>query len=135
MYAIRSYYEALYNIRWAVEEEFKKFMQRLLVECFSSLKTNGIKQDFYANVFMLNMVSLLTYHSNKKVFKESEKLKFRRCINWTSALGDIRQRFALLFLRSIKKVQQILKSLFMSFEINTEPIKPGRRFNRDKRIV
>lgn len=125
--------QELYNTRWAVEEEFKKFMQRLVIEYFSSLKTNGIRQDFYANVFMLNVVSLLTYESNKKVFKNSKNLKFRRCINWTSALGDIRQRFVLLFLRSKKKVEHIINSLTRSFEINTEPIKPNRRFNRDKR--
>lgn len=125
--------QKLYNTRWAVEEEFKKFMQRLVVEYFSSLKTNGVRQDFYANVFMLNIVSLLTHESNKKVFDNSKNLKFRRSINWTSALGDIRQRFVLLFLRSEKIVNRIIKSLIKSFEINTEPIKPNRRFRRDKR--
>ncbi len=35
----------LYNKRWATEEEFKKFIQRLFVENFSSVKTNGILQD------------------------------------------------------------------------------------------
>jgi hypothetical protein len=125
--------QGLYNTRWAVEEEFKKFMQRLVVEYFSSLKTNGVRQDFHANVFMLNVVSLLTHESNKKVLEDSKNLKFRRCINWTSALGDVRQRLALLFLRSAKIVERIIRSLTKSFEINTEPIKPNRRFNRDKR--
>ena len=42
---------------WVVEEEIKKFMQRLVIEFFSSIKENGILQDFHANIFMLNLVS------------------------------------------------------------------------------
>ena len=126
--------QELYNIRWAVEEEFKKFMQRLFIEFFSSLKTNGVQQDFHANVFMLNIVSIISFQSNKKVFERSKKLKYRRCINWTSALGDVRQRLALLFLRKKRQVELIIKSLMESFEINTEAIKPGRRFKRDKKV-
>ncbi len=113
----------LYNKRWATEEEFKKFMQRLLVENFSSLKIYGILQDFFANVFMQNTVSLLVFKSNKETHEKSKGLKYRRCINWTSALGDVRSRFILFFLRNIKNVHEILKSLYDSFSKNTEAIK------------
>jgi hypothetical protein len=123
----------LYNMRWGTEEVFKKFMQRLMIEFFSSIKTNGVLQDFYANVFMLNAVSLLSYQSNKQVFENSKALKYRRCINWTSALGDVRQSLVLLFLRGVKHVEDILLSIFDSFRYNTEAIKPGRKFKRDKR--
>ncbi|TAJ05454.1 hypothetical protein DMA11_23480 [Marinilabiliaceae bacterium JC017] len=123
----------LYNTRWAIEEEFKKFMQRLTVEFFSSIKTNGVLQDFYANVFMLNVVSFLTHDVNKTVNVNSKGLKYRRQINWTAALGDVRQKFVLLFLRSIKNIRRIIESLQKSFKANTEAIKPGRKFKRDKR--
>ena len=43
--------KSLYDRRWGVEEEIKKFMQRLIVEFFSSIKENGVLQDFYANIF------------------------------------------------------------------------------------
>lgn len=123
----------LYNTRWAIEEEFKKFMQRLTVEFFSSIKTNGVLQDFYANVFMLNVVSFLTHDVNKTVNVNSKGLKYRRQINWTAALGDVRQKFVLLFLRNIKNIRRIIESLQKSFKANTEAIKPGRKFKRDKR--
>ncbi len=123
----------LYDCRWATEEEYKKFLQRLIVEFFSSLKANGVQQDFYANVFMLNTVTFLSFQSNKQVFESSKGLKYRRQINWTSALADVRSRFVLLVIRGIKKAQAIIISLQKSFRINTEPIKPGRKFKRDKR--
>ncbi len=123
----------LYDKRWGVEEEIKKFMQRLLIEFFSSVKENGVLQDFYANVFMLNLVSFLVEPVREKVCKSSKGYKYRRQVNWTSALGDVRERLVILFLRNTDKINSIIRSMWESFMINTEAIKPGRKFSRDKR--
>ena len=123
----------LYDKRWGVEEEIKKFMQRLMIEFFSSLKENGVLQDFYANIFMLNLVSFLAEPVKEQIHKSSEHCKFRQQINWTSALGDVRERLVLLFLRSVDKIDSIIKSMWESFKINTDAIKRGRKFPRDKR--
>ena len=123
----------LYNKRWVAEEEIKKFMQRLVIEFFSSIKENGVLQDFYANIFMLNLVSVLAQHVVDEIYESSRSNKFRKQINWTSALADVRSRLSLLFLRDIEQVDLILKSIWKSFTINTEAIKPDRKFPRDKR--
>lgn len=125
--------KGLYDKRWSVEEEIKKFMQRLLVEFFSSVKENGVLQDFYANVFMMNLVSFLAEPVKEQIHKASQNCKFTRQLNWTSALGDVRKRLALLFLRSNAIVHSIIESFWESFKINTEAIKPDRKFPRDKR--
>ena len=78
----------LYDKRWGVEEEIKKFMQRLIAEFFSSLKVNGVLQDFYANVFMLNLVSFLANPVKATISEQGENNKYGRQINWTSAIGD-----------------------------------------------
>jgi len=123
----------LYNTRWETEEAYKIFMQRLQVEFFSSLKTNGVQQDFYANIFMQNLVSFLAGPIKKTVLENSKDLKYERQINWTSALSDVRRKFVLLFVRSTRKVDKIIDSLQASFMANTEAIKPDRKFPRDKR--
>lgn len=123
----------LYDKRWGVEEEIKKFMQRLLSEFFSSIKENGVLQDFYANIFMLNLVSFLAEPTKEQIYDLSKNNKYRQQINWTSALGDVRKRLALLFLRSVDKINSIIKSMWESFIINTDAIKPDRKFPRDKR--
>ena len=123
----------LYDKRWVAEEEIKKFMQRLVIEFFSSIKENGVLQDFYANIFMLNLVSFLAQPVVDKIYESSRCCKYRKQINWTAALADVRQRLSLLFLRSIDRIDSILKSFWESFMINTESIKPGRKFPRDKR--
>ena len=123
----------LYNLRWGVEEQIKKYMQRLIIEFFSSLKINGVLQDFYANIFMLNIVSLLTNTVAKEVHDSSKNNKFYRQINWTSALGDVRRSFVSLFLRTENKINSIINSLYESFKKNTEAIRPNRIFPRDSR--
>lgn len=123
----------LYDKRWTVEEEIKKLMQRQLIEFFSSLKVNGVLQDFYANIFMLNLVSFLAEPTREQIYKASEHCKYRQQINWTSALSDIRNRVVLLFLRGLDKVESIIKSVRDSIMIDVEAIKPGRKFPRDKR--
>jgi len=125
--------KGLYDKRWGVEEEIKKFMQRLVIEFFSSIKENGILQDFYANIFMLNLVSFLAQPVVDEIYESSSNNKYRKQINWTSALGDVRKRLSLLFLRGINQIDSILRSLWKSFTINTGTIKPGRKFPRDKR--
>ncbi len=125
--------KGLYDKRWGVEEEIKKFMQRLLIEFFSSVKENGVLQDFYANIFMLNLVSFLAEPTKEQIHNASRHNKYRQQINWTSALGDVRERLCLLFLRGVDKIDSIIKSMWGSFMINTELVKPGRKFPRDKR--
>lgn len=123
----------LYDKRWGVEEEIKKYMQRLMIEFFSSIKENGVLQDFYANVFMLNIVSFLAEPVKEQTHTSSGHCKYRQQINWTSALGDVRERLVLLFLRSVDKINSIIQSMWESFKVNNEAIKPGRKFPRDKR--
>jgi len=123
----------LYDRRWGVEEEIKKFMQRLLIELFSSIKGNGILQDFYANVFMLNLVSFLAEPTKEEIYQASGHCKYRQQINWTGALTDVRERVVLLFLRGIDKIDSILRSMWEAFKANTDAIIPGRKYPRDKR--
>lgn len=125
--------KGLYNLRWGAEEEIKKYMQRLLIEFFSSIKHNGVLQDFYANVFMLNLVSLLAMTVKDEIYESSSCCKYRQQINWSSAINDVRKRAVLLFLRGIHKASLIIMSIWESFKTNTEAIKPGRKFPRDKR--
>lgn len=123
----------LYNQRWDVEESFKKFMQRLLIEFFSSIKENGVRQDFYANIFMMNVVATLAEPVIDEVARKGKRSKHIHQVNWTSALGDIRPRLVLFFLRGVDECHRIIKSIWASLKLNTCPVRPDRIFPRDKR--
>ena len=125
----------LYDERWGAEEEIKKYLQRLMIEFFSSIKTNGILQDFYANVFVLNLVGFIAYPIHEQIDRDSANLKRKHKyqVNWASALGDVKRRTVLLFLRSLEKIKSILGSIQESFRVNIEAVRKGRQFPRDKR--
>ncbi len=95
----------LYDERWGADEEVKKYLQRLMVEFFSSLKTNCVLQDFNSNVFVLNMVGFIASPVHEQIDKDSavQKRKHKHRINWARALGEVKRRTVLLFLRSLEK--------------------------------
>ena len=125
----------LYDQRWGAEEEIKKYMQRLLIEFFSSTKVNGVLQDFHANVFVLNLVGFLAEPIYQKIDKDDKEngRKYKYQTNWTSAISDIRERTILLFIREVAQVEAIIQSIQESFRKIIEPIRLGRKFPRDKR--
>lgn len=127
-------FESLYHERWGIEEDIKKFTQRLLIESFSSKKYNGVLQDFYANVVMYNIVSLMTVPVVEEINQRTRGHKHKKQINWSQALGDIRERIELFFLRrNISKIDTIIKSIWDSIIDDAESIRPNRKYPRDKR--
>ncbi len=116
-------------LEWEPSYKSKQNAQKHGVDT-GSLKVRLVRIDLENETEVL-VTSLLD--QDKFTYEKSEGLKYRRCINWTSAIGDVRSRFILFFLRNTKKVHEILESLYDSFSINTQSIKPGRKFKRDKR--
>ena len=123
----------VYWNRWGVEEEFKKYTQRLLVENISSNKTNGVLQDLYSAVCIINITAIIAFEPAEKVEKAGIKRKHKHQINWSNAIRDIRSRIVLLIKRGRDKSNEILVSVIQSIEKHTEPIREKRHYRRDKR--
>ncbi len=125
----------LYNLRWAVEEEYKKYMQRTIVEFFSSTKVNGVMQDFYANIFMINLTNIFRNIAQEQVERDdiTKSRKNKHQVNWTEGLRKIKPRFILFFVRSKQEVADLVKSIIKSMQTNIERIVKNRKYNRDSR--
>ena len=48
-------------MRWGVEEGYKREKPRLEIENFSSLSAQIVRQDFYAEIFVLNLSAVLSW--------------------------------------------------------------------------
>ncbi len=127
--------DELYNIRWAVEEEYKKYMQRIIVEFFSSTKVNGVMQDFYANIFMVNLTNIFRNIAQEQVEKDDviKNRKNKHQVNWTEGLRKVKPRFILFFVRSQQEVVELVKSIIVSMQTNIEKLVKNRKFKRDSR--
>ena len=83
----------LYKQRWGVEEAYKTLKARLDVIHFSGKTVKAVQQDFYANVFLISLTSILKFDI-KPVLKRKKETqnKERRIpiINNTYAISQVK---------------------------------------------
>ena len=126
-------FKELYSKRWGVEESIKKYKKNLIIEFFSAKTKEGILQDFYANVFLLNLTSIMSENVHEEVNAITKHRKFKYQINWSSAIYDMRHYSILLFIR--KSVSKIITAVQLSFKQNVEAIRYSRSFTRGTKKV
>ncbi len=126
----RSVFKRLYHLRWDIEESFKKDKHRLQLENFSGKSIVAIYQDFYANILIGNITSILSSSLGDQIDRKTNKTKYKYQINITTSLAKVKETIALLFTKS--NIIQILGKLIQLFLLNILPIRPNRSFERYK---
>ena len=126
-----SSFDELYNMRWAVEEEFKRLKCRAEVENFSGEKLEFVLQDFYAEILRLNLSTLLSMDAREKIKQDGKKEKHKHSVNTTQALEYI-SILVNKFKRHLELtvlVDHITISLFR----NSLPIRNDREFEHNNK--
>lgn len=120
----------LYRYRWNIEEAYKLFKCRIEAENFSGKTAIAVKQDFYAKVYMMSLCASLAFPIEERVRKENEnsKRKYKRKINRTSALANLRDILINVFLKN--NYQRALIAFDNIVSKTTEIIRNGRSFVR-----
>jgi hypothetical protein len=80
----------LYNRRWVVEEGFKKLKPKMKIEYFGSRKTAGVYQEYYAHIFIMNIISFLSIISNHRIEKKLRNRRYSNKANWQNAYRLVR---------------------------------------------
>lgn len=125
-----SIFKKLYHLRWDIEESFKKDKHRLQLENFSGKTIIAIYQDFYANILIGNITSILSSSLDDQIDRKTNKTKYKYQINITTSLAKVKETLALLFTKS--NINSILGKLIQLFLSNLLPIRPNRSFERYK---
>ena len=60
----------LYHYRWNIEEVFKQLKPKMKLEQFGSRKPEGIFQEFYAHLIMLNLTTLISMEAEPIIQKK-----------------------------------------------------------------
>ena len=94
----------LYKERWEVEEAFKTLKARLDVIHFSGKTVHAVQQDFYANVFLISMTSILK-HDIKPILKRKSNTE-----NKEKRVPKINNSYAII------QTKILIKKLLYSFE-------------------
>jgi len=75
-------------MRWGIETNIPLQKNIIQLESFSGLSVAAVEQDFYATVFMANLLSILIKDAQQTVEKTTLKRKYPMKINRTNPLKN-----------------------------------------------
>ena len=121
----------LYHYRWPVEEGFKNLKPKMKIEQFGARKPEGILQEFYAHLFLMNLIALFGQVADRHIKDKVKHRKHRYKYNWQNAYRTVRY-----------KLDQLLKAIDPSATVKwiinaigkfKIAVIPGRSFVREPR--
>jgi len=115
----------LYGLRWRIETKYFKQKNQMLLEEFSGHSVCSVQQDYFANVFVSNLHSVIEKQCDVHLFLLDEKRKYRYQINQSASLGLMKNMIVKLLFRR-NEIVSILLALQRAFERFLEPERNGR---------
>jgi hypothetical protein len=127
----------LYFKRWGVETKYNELKNRLQLENFTGDTPIAVEQDFYASMYLSNMVALAKADANASI-EENNKgttLKYEYQVNTNILIGKLRESFITILLeKNARKRSKMLDTLMQELSRNVVPIRPGRNYFRNKNL-
>jgi len=123
-----AWFKHLYHLRWGVEEDYKREKCRVEIENFSGLSAQAVKQDFYANIFVLNLTAILSWVAQAIADRLYRKRKRAYRVNFANALSKMKDNLVRLFV--FDSQQQLLPPLILAMATTVEAVRPDRSYPR-----
>ena len=121
----------LYFKRWGIEEEIKKLKPKMKLEHFGCKKMEGIYQEFYAHIFMLNIVALIGNEAQQSIDVNLKDRKHKYKYNWQNAYRYVREKVVALV--NNRSMYKNLKELIGKIASSVVAVVPDRAFVREKK--
>ncbi|NDK57741.1 IS4 family transposase [Pontibacter fetidus] len=120
----------IYAMRWGVETVYDILKNVLRVEYFSGFTQVAIEQDFYISLFLMNLQTLLADELQQELNTRYGHRKLVYKINLATAIGHLKKNVVALFTSNTS--QQVLLELKENFLQHVEPVRPNRKYPRQK---
>lgn len=131
-------FKELYFMRWGIETKYDELKNRLEIENFTGTTKIAIEQDFYASIYLSNMIELARNDSDEivRIEREDKNIKYEYRTNLNILIGSLKDRLIMMFLEeSPRKRNKIYKDVMRQISRSTVPIRPDRQNPRIKRIA
>lgn len=128
-------FKALYFKRWGIETKYDELKNKLQIENFSGCTQIAVEQDFYASIYLINMVSLIKNEANETISQndKGKKLKYTYKVNTNIIIGKLKESMVRLLLEeSPRKRKAMFTRMMVEIIKNKTPIRPGRKYQRNK---
>ena len=126
-------FKALYFKRWGIEVKFDEVKSRLQIENFTGDTVISVEQDFYASIYLSNMVALAKNEANEKIAQNNEdkNLKYEYKVNTNILIGKMKDSLVLMLLAdNSEKRNAMFQSIMQEITKNMVPVRPGRSYIR-----
>lgn len=127
-------FKKLYFKRWGIEVKYNELKSRLQIENFSGESVISVMQDFYATMYLSNMVALAKKDANR-IIEERNKdknLKHDYKVNTNILVGKLKLSLVAMMLEtSSRKRSRLFKKIMNEISMNVVPIRPGRTAPRN----
>lgn len=128
----------LYFKRWQIEIKYDELKSRLEIENFTGTTKIAIEQDFYASIYLSNMIELARKESDEIIQKDrkGKNLKYEYKTNLNILVGSLKDKFIMMFLeKSERKRNKIYKEVMSKVKKSCVPIRPNRQYPRIERFL
>jgi hypothetical protein len=126
-------FKELYFKRWGIEVKYNEIKNRLQIENFTGETPIAIKQDFYATIYLSNIVALAKMDANAIINEKNKdkNLKYEYKVNTNILIGKLKNSLVSMLLeKSSRKRSKLLKKIMKQISRNIIPIRSGRSNRR-----
>lgn len=122
----------LYFERWKVETAYDLLKSKLELENFSGKTKVSVLQDFYATIYMANLISFAAEEADALIEKQDEgkSLKYKRKANRNRCIVKFRERFIKILLSDKRCYETLLDKLIADVAKYPVPVVPDRSSDR-----
>ena len=130
----------LYFERWKVETAYDLLKSKLELENFSGKTKVSVLQDFYATIYMANIISFAAEEADALIAHKDEgkNLKYKRKANRNRCISKFREKFIRILLSDHRYYELLLDALIADvakYPVSTVPQRsPARKTPRKKRF-
>ena len=126
-------FKELYFRRWGIEVKYNEIKNKLQIENFTGETPIAIEQDFYATMYLANMVALAKKDANQVIEEEYKEkgLKYEYKVNTNVLIGKLKDTLiTMICTNNPWKRSRMLKHIEEEIERNVIPVRPDRKFER-----
>lgn len=125
----------IYRLRWGIETNYDTLKNVLQLENFSGTSQQVVEQDFFASLFLKNMVAFGKLDADAIVAEnENPYNKYHKSTNESQLIGLLKDKLVIALLETKPRKQAMLiNKIIKEATSYTLPVRPGRSSTRKRK--
>jgi len=124
-------FKDLYFKRWGIEVKYSQLKSRYELENFSGVNPIAIMQDFYATIYLSNLMAMAKAEANDNAASSKEGLKYEYKVNMNILISKMtRMLIECFYEEDLEKRTRLFDKAIQNITKNLVPIRPDRSFPR-----